>query len=76
MIELAPLDVTPGPQVKQAEPEEVEPPQTNNSGAASVTETRGGPDDTTEAKAKTQKNRKGKPEASGETGTRAARAAH
>ena len=27
MIELAPLDVTPGPQVKQAEPEEVEPPQ-------------------------------------------------
>ena len=27
-IELAPLDVTPGPQVKQAEPEEVEPPQT------------------------------------------------
>jgi periplasmic protein TonB len=28
MIELAPLDVTPAPQVKQAEPEEVEPPQT------------------------------------------------
>jgi periplasmic protein TonB len=28
MIELAPLDVTPGPQMTQAEPEEVEPPQT------------------------------------------------
>jgi periplasmic protein TonB len=27
MIELAPLEVTPGPQVTQAEPEEVEPPQ-------------------------------------------------
>jgi periplasmic protein TonB len=27
MIELAPLDVTPGPQMTQAEPEEVEPPQ-------------------------------------------------
>ena len=28
MIELAPLDVTPGPQTTRAEPEEVEPPQT------------------------------------------------
>jgi protein TonB len=28
MIELAPLEVTPGPQMTQAEPEEVEPPQT------------------------------------------------
>ena len=28
MIELPPMDVTPGPQMKQAEPEEAEPPQT------------------------------------------------
>lgn len=28
MIELTPMDVTPGPQMTQAEPEEVEPPQT------------------------------------------------
>ena len=59
MIELAPLEVTPGPQMTQAEPEEVEPPQNNNnSGAASVPETRGGPDDTAEAKAKTEESAK------------------
>src|SRR5580704_14935617 len=45
------------------------------SGAASGTETRGGPDDTTETEAKAEKNRQGNTEASGETDTRAARAA-
>ena len=77
MIELAPLDVTPGPQVTQAEPEEVEPPQT-----ITVPELPPLPKPAVvlmtpaEAKAKTEKNRQGNTEASGETGTRAARAAH